>query len=86
MAHKKSGGSAKNGRDSESKRLGVKRYGGQVVTAGCIIIRQRGTKVHPGLNVKRGRDDTLFALKAGVVQFESNGKRVAVIEQETAAV
>lgn len=86
MAHKKSGGSAKNGRDSMSKRLGVKRYGGQTVTAGSIIIRQRGTKVHPGLNVKRGKDDTLFALKDGVVQFERNGKRVAVIEQEAVAV
>lgn len=63
MAHKKSGGSAKNGRESQSKRLGVKCYGGQFVTAGSIIVRQRGTKVFPGNNVKRGKDDTLFALK-----------------------
>ena len=78
MAHKKSGGSAKNGRDSHSKRLGVKRYGGQFVTAGSILIRQRGTKVMAGLNVKRGRDDTLFAVSDGVVQFEKAGKRVSV--------
>ncbi|MCK5850682.1 MAG: 50S ribosomal protein L27 [Kiritimatiellae bacterium] len=81
MAHKKSGGSAKNGRDSESKRLGVKRFGGQFVSAGSILIRQRGTKVHPGTNVKRGGDDTLFALKDGVVQFEKNGKRVSILER-----
>ena len=84
MAHKKSGGSAKNGRDSESKRLGVKRYGGQFVSAGSILIRQRGTKVHPGTNVKRGGDDTLFALKDGVVTFEKNGRRVSVLEPATA--
>ncbi len=85
MAHKKSGGSAKNGRESRSKRLGIKRYGGQVVTAGSILVRQRGTKVHPGRNVKRGRDDTLFALKDGVVVFEKNGKRVSIRELETAS-
>jgi len=84
MAHKKSGGSAKNGRDSESKRLGVKRFGGQFVSAGSILIRQRGTKVHPGTNVKRGRDDTLFALKDDVVTFEKNGRRVSVLEPATA--
>ncbi len=85
MAHKKSGGSAKNGRDSKSKRLGVKRYAGQFVTAGSILVRQRGTKVHPGVNVKRGGDDTLFALKPGIVMFDKNGKRVNITEQETAS-
>lgn len=70
MAHKKGTGSTRNGRDSNSKRLGVKRYGGETVKAGNIIIRQRGTKVHPGENVGRGSDDTLFALIAGVVKFE----------------
>jgi large subunit ribosomal protein L27 len=80
MAHKKSGGSAKNGRESAAKRLGVKRYSGQTVTAGSILVRQRGTKVSPGLNVKRGKDDSLFALKTGVVQFEKEGKRVSVVE------
>ncbi|MDP6522637.1 MAG: 50S ribosomal protein L27 [Kiritimatiellia bacterium] len=84
MAHKKSGGSAKNGRESKSKRLGVKRYSGQLVTAGSILIRQRGTKVHPGTNVKRGKDDTLFALKDGIVKFELGGKRIAVFEQTVA--
>ncbi|HSJ07710.1 MAG TPA: 50S ribosomal protein L27 [Longimicrobiales bacterium] len=70
MAHKKGVGSSRNGRDSNPQFLGVKRYGGEVVTAGNIIIRQRGTKVHPGRNVGRGRDDTLFALVDGVVTFE----------------
>ncbi len=84
MAHKKSGGSAKNGRDSESKRLGVKRYAGQVVTAGSILVRQRGTKVHPGVNVKRGKDDTLFALKSGTVLFDKGGKRVNITETVSA--
>lgn len=70
MAHKKGVGSSKNGRDSESKRLGVKKYGGEVVTAGNIIVRQRGTKIHPGNNVGIGKDDTLFALINGVVKFE----------------
>ncbi|MEA3560685.1 MAG: 50S ribosomal protein L27 [Candidatus Omnitrophota bacterium] len=70
MAHKKGLGSSRNGRDSHSKRLGVKRYGGQFVTAGSIIIRQRGTKFMPGVNVGKGRDDTLFALRDGVVQFK----------------
>lgn len=80
MAHKKGGGSSKNGRDSESKRLGIKRFGGQVVKAGEIIVRQRGTKVHPGENVGVGRDYTLFAKEAGVVEFGSkNGrKRVSI--------
>ena len=82
MAHKKGTGSTRNGRDSNSKRLGVKAYGGESVSAGSIIIRQRGTSVLPGVNVGRGKDDTLFALKAGVVTFESirrglrNRKRV----------
>ncbi len=70
MAHKKGVGSSRNGRDSESKRLGVKRYGGQIVKAGNILIRQRGTKFHPGLNVGKGSDDTLFSKIQGVVRFE----------------
>ncbi|MBN2654416.1 MAG: 50S ribosomal protein L27 [Nitrospirae bacterium] len=70
MAHKKGVGSSRNGRDSESKRLGVKRFGGQAVTAGSILVRQRGTKFHPGSNVGKGSDDTLFALIDGVVKFE----------------
>ncbi len=70
MAHKKGGGSTKNGRDSQSKRLGVKRFGGQLVHAGSIIVRQRGTKIHAGLNVGVGRDHTLFALENGTVKFE----------------
>jgi len=84
MAHKKSGGSAKNGRDSQSKRLGVKRYDGQVVTAGSILVRQRGTKFFPGKNVKRGKDDTLFSLVDGTVKFEKNGKLISVFESEVA--
>ena len=75
MAHKKAGGSSKNGRDSNSKRLGVKRFGGQIVKPGEIIIRQRGTRVHPGVNVKKGKDDTLFATVDGKVQFEVFGKK-----------
>ena len=71
MAHKKGTGSTRNGRDSNSKRLGVKAYGGETVTAGSILIRQRGTSVLPGLNVGKGKDDTLFALKEGIVNFES---------------
>ena len=84
MAHKKSGGSAKNGRDSQSKRLGLKRYGGQQVTTGTIIVRQRGTKFAPGINVKRGGDDTLFAISDGTVLFDRNGKRVNVVEPTAA--
>lgn len=80
MAHKKSGGAAKNGRDSNSKRLGVKCSDGQVVGAGSIIVRQRGTRVLPGINVGRGRDDTMFALKTGTVRFEKHGKRVRIDE------
>jgi len=78
MATSKSAGSAKNGRDSCGKRLGIKCYGGQTVTAGSIIVRQRGTKFHPGKNVSRGRDDTLFALKPGVVRFEKSSRRVNI--------
>ena len=74
MAHKKAGGSSKNGRDSESKRLGVKVYGGQTINAGGIIIRQRGTRVHPGVNVGCGKDHTLFAKADGVVRFETRGR------------
>lgn len=70
MAHKKGMGSSRNGRDSNAQRLGVKRYGGQIVTGGSILVRQRGTKFHPGTNVKRAKDDTLFALIDGVVTFE----------------
>ena len=75
MAHKKAGGSTRNGRDSNSQRLGVKAFGGERVSAGSIIIRQRGTKIHPGTGVKIGRDDTLFAIIDGVVAFERVGKR-----------
>ncbi len=75
MAHKKGVGSTRNGRDSESKRLGVKMFGGQKVKAGNILVRQRGTKFHPGFNVGKGRDDTLFALIAGIVKFERRGKK-----------
>ena len=76
MSKTKAGGSTKNGRDSESKRLGPKVFDGQVVTAGSIIVRQRGTKIHPGDNVGRGRDDTLFALTEGRVRYASkNGRR-----------
>ena len=74
FAHKKGVGSTKNGRDSEAKRLGVKRADGQVVPAGNILVRQRGTKIHPGVNVGRGSDDTLFAKVSGVVRFERVGK------------
>jgi len=70
MAHKKGGGSSRNGRDSQSKRLGVKVFAGQFVKSGSIIVRQRGTKLHPGINVKRGSDDTLFAVSDGIVKFE----------------
>jgi large subunit ribosomal protein L27 len=81
MAHKKAGGSSRNGRDSESKRLGVKRYGGQLVLAGTIIVRQRGTEYHPGENVGIGKDHTLFALVDGAVQFTVKGaqKRRTVV-------
>jgi large subunit ribosomal protein L27 len=78
MAHKKGASSSKNGRDSNAQYLGVKRFGGQVVKAGEILIRQRGTHHHPGANVGRGNDDTLFALSAGVVQFGVKGRRRVV--------
>ena len=84
MAHKKGMGSTKNGRDSESKRLGVKRADGQFVLAGNILVRQRGTKIHPGTNVGKGKDDTLFALKSGTVRFEHinrDRKCVSVYEE-----
>ena len=86
MAHKKGGGSSRNGRDSAGRRLGVKAYGGQMVSAGSIIVRQRGTKVHPGLNVGKGSDDTLFAKVSGRVSFDkSRGKSVANVVEVTEA-
>ena len=83
MAHKKGGGSTKNGRDSNAQRLGVKRYAGEKVLAGNILVRQRGTKFHPGVNVGIGSDDTLFAMKSGRVKFERLGKdrkQVSIVE------
>jgi large subunit ribosomal protein L27 len=81
MAHKKGGGSSRNGRDSNSKRLGVKAFGGQKVTAGSIIVRQRGTRIHPGDGVGKGGDDTLFATREGVVLFhQSRGRKYASID------
>ncbi|MBO60970.1 MAG: 50S ribosomal protein L27 [Verrucomicrobiales bacterium] len=85
MAHKKGQGSSRNGRDSESKRLGVKKFGGQAVIAGNILVRQRGTKFTPGRNVGLGRDWTLFALTDGRVQFDKNGRRVNVVQEEAVA-
>ena len=85
MAHKKGLGSTKNGRDSNSQRLGIKRFGGEFVTAGSILVRQRGTKFMPGLNVGLGKDDTLFATADGVVVYETirdNRKRVSVLQVE----
>jgi large subunit ribosomal protein L27 len=85
MAHKKAGGSSHNGRDSRSKRLGVKRFAGERVTGGSILVRQRGTPIKPGLNVGRGGDDTLFAMIDGTVQFRNRGRRgrfVSVISAE----
>jgi large subunit ribosomal protein L27 len=81
MAHKKGQGSVKNGRDSRSKRLGVKKFGGQAVIAGNILIRQRGTKVHPGLGVGIGRDHTLFALIDGRVKFDQESRRINVVAE-----
>ena len=75
MAHKKAGGSSKNGRDSESKRLGVKRYAGERVLAGNIIVRQRGTRFHPGVNVGLGKDHTIYATAPGLVSFETKGPK-----------
>ncbi len=81
MAHKKGQGSSRNGRDSAAQRLGVKRFGGQKVRAGEILVRQRGTRFHPGLNVGRGRDDTLFALSQGTVKFhKKQGRKLVSIE------
>lgn len=88
MAHKTGQGSTKNGRDSKAQRLGVKRFGGQTVIPGTIIVRQRGTKLHPGVNVMKGKDDTLFAVAEGIVQFKHipGGRRiVSVIPAEAAA-
>jgi large subunit ribosomal protein L27 len=85
MAHKKGGGSSRNGRDSQSQRLGVKVFGGEYVLSGYILVRQRGTRIKPGLNVKVGKDDTLFATSEGVVLYETirdKRKRVSVIPQE----
>ena len=75
MAHKKAGGSSRNGRDSNSQRLGVKRFGGQQVNGGSILVRQRGTRIKPGLNVGRGKDDTLFAMITGVVKYQDKGRK-----------
>ena len=89
MAHKKGVGSSRNGRDSKAKRLGVKRFGGQLVKSGSILVKQRGTRFHPGLNVGKGSDDTLFATIDGRVVFEVNGrakKQVSVYPEEIAAV
>jgi large subunit ribosomal protein L27 len=88
MAHKKGGGSSVNGRDSHGQRLGVKRFGGQLVTGGSILVRQRGTHYKPGLNVGRGKDDTLFALITGVVLFQDkggHGRFISVMPAEKAA-
>lgn len=85
MAHKKGQGSSRNGRDSVSKRLGVKRFGGELVTAGSIIVRQRGTKFTAGENVGTGRDWTLFALKEGKVRFDKEGRRVNIVAEAAVA-
>ncbi len=85
MAHKKGQGSTSNGRDSNGQRRGVKRFGGQVVTAGSILVRQVGTKFHPGRNVGMGKDYTLFALKPGVVKFDQEGRRVNIVEAAAAS-
>ncbi len=81
MAHKKGGGSSKNGRDSNAQRLGVKRFGGELVSAGSILVRQRGTRFHPGTNVGKGKDDTLFAKVSGTVSFsDRRGRKIISIE------
>lgn len=82
MAHKKGQGSVKNGRESHSKRLGVKVFGGEMIRCGAILVRQRGTKFHPGRNVGIGRDDTLYALTDGIVKFDRGGRRVTVLPVE----
>ncbi len=84
MAHKKGVGSSRNGRDSNSQRLGVKRYGGQHVTAGSILVRQRGTRIHPGTNVRKGGDDTLFATVDGKVKYEAQGRNRKQVSVYTA--
>jgi large subunit ribosomal protein L27 len=84
MAHKKGQGSVRNGRESNSQRLGIKIYGGQSVRAGGILVRQRGTRYHPGRNVGRGKDDTLFALVDGVVKFDREGRRVNIVAEAPA--
>ena len=87
MAHKKGLGSSKNGRDSNAQRLGVKRFGGETVTGGSILVRQRGTPLKPGLNVGRGKDDTLFAKVSGIVKFQDRGQRgrfVSIVVSEPA--
>ena len=81
MAHKKGLGSSRNGRDSHAQRLGTKRYGGQAVKAGEILVRQRGTHIHPGENVGIGKDDTLFALKAGIVEFTKGQKHLVHVRE-----
>jgi large subunit ribosomal protein L27 len=83
MAHKKGQGSSRTGRDANPKRLGVKAYGGESIRAGGIIVRQRGTRIHPGRNVGRGRDDTLFALLDGIVLFDREGRRVNIVPATT---
>jgi large subunit ribosomal protein L27 len=85
MAHKKGQGSTRNGRDSNPQYLGIKRYDGERVTAGCIIVRQHGTKYHPGRGVKRAKDDSIFALIEGVVKFDRDGRRVNVLPPEAKA-
>jgi len=85
MAHKKGQGTSRNGRDSNSKRRGVKRFGGQSVLSGSILVRQVGTKVNPGVNTKMGRDFTIFAVKDGVVKFDREGRRVSIIAAAAAA-
>lgn len=85
MAHKKGQGSSRNGRDSNPKNLGVKRYGGQEVSGGTILVRQRGTKINPGTNVGRGKDDTLFALADGVVRFQKRGRMGTYVHIDAAA-
>lgn len=84
MAHKKGAGSTRNGRDSKSKRLGVKKFGGEAITAGGIIVRQRGTKFHPGRNVGLGKDFTIYALADGRVKFDKEGRRVNVVTEAEA--
>jgi large subunit ribosomal protein L27 len=81
MSHKKGQGTSRNGRDSDSKRLGVKKFGGQLVIPGNIIMRQRGTRYHPGVNVGMGRDHTLFALKEGIVTFDKLHRKINIVEK-----